>query len=386
MTSGREEKDSVALVTGSSGYFGGLLVLELAKRFKMVKCFDLSRPNANLPPNCEVLQGNILDSHSVSSALAGCDVVFHTASAGMLGSQQLNESLCKSVNVEGTKCIISECIKNSVSRLVYTSSYNVVFSNRPLINCTEKEPYPDDSEQYDWYSKTKKAAEIAVISANATNLPKGGKLVTCALRPNAIYGTNEQKHLPRTVSKIQQGVTFIKFGYGVTLMDWCHVDNLVQAHVKAALKLCPSEKSIVAGQVYNISDGKPVEPYTFFKPIFDVMKTPLPWLTMPYQFIFVISWIGELLHTWLRPVIHIEPVITRVECAKICNSHYCSMEKARRDLGYDPKEYSYATMKDAVDVLMKNELTTNSPIVSKSVLLTCIAIIIFCVIVSYWFI
>ena len=83
------------------------------------------------------------------------------------------------------------------------------------------------------------------------------------------------------------------------MIPQCHVDNLVQAHVKAALKLCPSEKCIAAGQVYNISDGKPVEPYTFFKPIFDVMKTPLPTLTMPYQFIFVISWIGELLHIWL---------------------------------------------------------------------------------------
>ena len=74
--------------------------------------------------------------------------------------------------MDGTNLILSLCIKNSIERLVYTSSYNVVFSRHELVNITEDVPYPDDSEQYDWYSRTKKAAEKAVLAANGTLLGK----------------------------------------------------------------------------------------------------------------------------------------------------------------------------------------------------------------------
>ena len=56
----------------------------------------------------------------------------------------------------------------------------------------------------------------------------GKVLSTCALRPNGIYGENEKKHLPRIADRVEQGVTIVKFGFGITLLDWCHVDNLVQ--------------------------------------------------------------------------------------------------------------------------------------------------------------
>ena len=82
------------------------------------------------------------------------------------------KAICKRINVDGTNLILSLCIKHSIERLVYTSSYNVVFSRHELINVTEEVPYPEDKEQYDWYSRTKKAAEKAVLAANGTILGK----------------------------------------------------------------------------------------------------------------------------------------------------------------------------------------------------------------------
>ena len=58
----------------------------------------------------------------------------------------------------------------------------------------------------------------------------GKQMVTTALRPNGIYGENEKKHLPRIADKIEQGVTIFKFGFGITLLDWCYVGNLVQVN------------------------------------------------------------------------------------------------------------------------------------------------------------
>jgi len=344
------DRNITALVTGSSGYFGNRLVRELASSYGRVRCLDLAAPEDPLPKNCEFFKGNLLDEATVSKALKGCHVVFHTASAGMSGSSQLDEKLCKRVNVDGTNLILSLCVQHSVERLVYTSSYNVIFSKNPLFNCTEDEPYPEDEEQYDWYSRTKKEAEKTVLNANGTIIANGLRLRTCALRPNGIYGENEKKHLPRIADRIEQGVTIFKFGFGVTLLDWCHVENLVQAHVKAARKLTNRENRIAAGKAYNISDDNPVNPYVFLKPVFDAMDQPLPSITIPYILVFYIAWLSEILHTALKPFCYFEPIVTRNECAKVCTTHTCLMDKARRELDYVPREYKFA---NAVAIMMK---------------------------------
>ena len=86
------------------------------------------------------------------------------------------------VHVCGTATILNLAQKHNVNRFIYTSSYNVIFSKKELINITEEEPYPDDKDQYDWYSKTKKEAEKMILAANNEDFR------TCALRPNGIYG------------------------------------------------------------------------------------------------------------------------------------------------------------------------------------------------------
>ena len=66
--------------------------------------------------------------------------------------------------------VLDLCLKFNVTRLVYTSSYNVIFSNKSLANIDETEPYPDDADQYDYYSRSKKAAEILLLKYDKTQL------------------------------------------------------------------------------------------------------------------------------------------------------------------------------------------------------------------------
>ena len=67
---------------------------------------------------------------------------------------------------------MDQCLKHQVQRLVYTSSYNAIFSNKALPNCDESQPYPDDKDQMDYYSRTKKAAEKLVLKYDGTVLGK----------------------------------------------------------------------------------------------------------------------------------------------------------------------------------------------------------------------
>ena len=39
-----------------------------------------------------------------------------------------------------------------------------------------------------------------------------GKLATCCIRPAAIYGEGEERHLPRILEMVQQGLAFFAIG------------------------------------------------------------------------------------------------------------------------------------------------------------------------------
>ncbi|KAK3232887.1 hypothetical protein CYMTET_56790 [Cymbomonas tetramitiformis] len=105
------------------------------------------------------------------------------------------------------------CIAAGVARLVYTSTYNVVFGGVPISNGSELLPYYPAEKHVDKYSASKTVAEQLVLSANGAYLPEGSsgsypqrQLATCAIRSAAIYGEGEERHFPRIVRSMNRGV------------------------------------------------------------------------------------------------------------------------------------------------------------------------------------
>ena len=52
-------------------------------------------PQSDLPKNCEFIKGNLLDESVMDESMKGVQLVFHTASAGMSGTGQLDEDQFK---------------------------------------------------------------------------------------------------------------------------------------------------------------------------------------------------------------------------------------------------------------------------------------------------
>lgn len=76
-------------------------------------------------------------------------------------------SLPQSVNVRGTKNVISACMRaGTVRRLVYTSTASVVIDGTDIQNGDEAMPYP--RYHLDTYSASKAHAERLVIGANGS--------------------------------------------------------------------------------------------------------------------------------------------------------------------------------------------------------------------------
>lgn len=89
---------------------------------------------------------------------------------------------------------------------------------------------------------------------------KNGHLYTCAIRPAAIYGPGEERHLPRILNLAKLGLLPFKIGEERVKIDWVYIDNLVLALILASMGLLhdiPQREGrpIAAGQPYFISDG-----------------------------------------------------------------------------------------------------------------------------------
>ena len=69
----------------------------------------------------------------------------------------------------GTHNVINACVSQSVARLVYTSTIDVVVGFSDLVDADESAPIPDEF-LFPGYPETKYRAETAVINADQTPL------------------------------------------------------------------------------------------------------------------------------------------------------------------------------------------------------------------------
>ncbi len=127
-----DEVGRVALVTGGAGYLGRHLVARLVESGAEVRTLDIA-PSAPVD-GVQAFLGDIRDYRSIRPAFEGVDVVYHTAALIELLAIYTSAYRRRvfDVNVLGTQQVIRACRDAGVSRLVYTSSHNVVIDREIL--------------------------------------------------------------------------------------------------------------------------------------------------------------------------------------------------------------------------------------------------------------
>lgn len=321
----READIRACLVTGGAGFLGTHLARALLARGHRVHVLDLMKPDFD-HERLRFFRGDLRCYEDVLKATTGVDTVFHTASIVNLLSFYSAKTRKESydVNVGGTENVIRACRESGVRRLIYTSSNNVAFDGRNIELVDESLPYPE--KYVDLYSETKSLAERKVLAANGTEA-----LLTCAIRPSGIYGPGEMLFLPRVIARCDDGLLRVRAGHGEAKSDYSYIDNVVHGHLLAARKLSPG--SSAAGQAYFINDGEHPKNFEFFRPVIEDLGLPFPERLIPALPLKVVAVMGEIAHWLLKTP---RPGFTLIEVLKASVNHPCSIEKARRDLGYEP--------------------------------------------------
>ncbi len=152
------------LITGAAGFTGVNLVPALLQRGYSVRV--LIRQTTNLQNlnglDCEPVFGDIRDPDVVRRALQGCDLVFHLAA--LVAYWNATREEVYSVNAEGTRVVMQECLKAEIEKVVHTSSVSAIGIPSLGEVATEKTPFDARSRKIA-YSDSKRLAELHVQNA-----------------------------------------------------------------------------------------------------------------------------------------------------------------------------------------------------------------------------
>jgi nucleoside-diphosphate-sugar epimerase len=191
------------------------------------------------------------------------------------------------------------------------------------------------------------------------------------LRPAAIYGDGEERHLPRILGHVRQGwLSLCGLGSADSQCDWVFVDNLNHAFILAASNLeqfqqqKSSAKNIglptassVAGKAYCISDGESRNNFATLRMLCGglgyegVFRYWVPtWLA--FGLAWWLEWLRLLVQILTCRTLSFQPILTRSEVAKVAITHFFSMRHAQRDFGYAPLLTQQQAMQRCVEFYM----------------------------------
>jgi dihydroflavonol-4-reductase len=304
-----------AFVTGATGFLGSHVARVLRDQGADLRL--LVRSTSNLR-NLEGLQaetatGDLRDAASVETAMSGCDTVFHVAADYRLWVRDPAEMYRS--NVDGTRTILEAARKNSVQRLVYTSSVATVGFTGNGHPADEDSPV-SLADMIGHYKRSKFMAEQVALEAG-----RGGMHLVIV---NPTTPVGEQDVKPTPTGRIVVDFLKRKFpAYVETGLNLVDVRQCALGHVAAWEKGKPGERYILGGENLTL------------KQILDklgrITGLPSPKLKLPYLFALAAGVVDE---TITGRMLHREPRATVDTVRMGRKKMFASSGKAERELGW----------------------------------------------------
>ena len=311
-----------SLVTGAAGFVGSYVADALVARGDQVTATDVAP--AGHRNDMEYAQLDITDPAAVRAAVKGMDAVFHVAS--IVHTKRNNSARVFEVNHGGTQTLLQACQEASTKRFIYISSASVVYEGKDIENGDETLPYGQGQAPY---ADSKIEAEKDVLRANTD------AFLTCALRPHIVFGQGDTRFLPNILIRAKAGKLKMGVGGQSKLSDFTYIDNLIEGVLLADASLISDGKA--AGQAYFITNGEPIPFWRFVDQFLVALDYPTIKGYVPFGVAYAAAAMAELWDTLKGGGINPENGISRFAVRYMCTHHYFSIEKAKRDLGYDPQ-------------------------------------------------
>lgn len=305
------------IVTGATGHIGNVLVRELYHHGYEVRAIVMKNDDASMiEPLAEIVRGNILDRAFLAETLRDADVVFHLAGIVEIGSGKKN--LIMKVNVEGTKNVLEACLKNGISRLVYTSSVHAI-PELPKDEWMREIDDFDPDRVHGLYAKSKALATAAVLAA------KDSPLDIVVVHPSGVIGPFDYK-----LSNVSQ--VFIDYLCGRLTAYLSGGYNFVDVRDVAAGIRLAAEKGR-RGECYILS-GSEITVKELLDEIAAIEGRKRIRTRLAFWFILAMSYFAEAYYK----IVKSKPLFTHYSILVLRSNRHFDNGKAVRELGYTTRD------------------------------------------------
>jgi nucleoside-diphosphate-sugar epimerase len=310
------------LVTGAAGFLGGHLVDMLLERGDEVRAMvrpieDSSR--LRTLGGVEVVNGDLTQPETLKRAVQGVQRVYNVAAkTGPWGL----EDVYRAINVSGLADLINASMDAGVQRIVHTSSITVYGHH---LHGIVTEDYPFQAEDNP-YSRTKIAGEKLI-----TNLIRDRGAPVVIVRPAWIYGPRDTASFGRFVSMVESGKGFV-IGSGKNIVPVVYVRDVALGLIKAG-----DAGDSVIGQAYTIADDRRVTQTEYLNTIADFLQVSPVSRHIPYFALYSGGRTAELIWQASGRRKSGPPPVTTYGITLLGGNQEFSIEKARRELGYEPQ-------------------------------------------------
>jgi nucleoside-diphosphate-sugar epimerase len=305
------------LVTGATGFIGGQVVPAFLGRGDDVRALvrDPARAQDLSERGVELVTGDVENADSLAAAVEGVDRVCHCAA---IVGDWLDPAEIRRVNVEGTRRLLDAAAAAGVQRLIYLSSLAVLGAMHHD-GTDESAPY---RETGDAYSDSKIESEQLV-----RGFADHSDVATVIVRPGFVYGPGDRQFLPRLLDGLTSG-QFTYVGSGDKLLNIVHVDDVAQAVLLADERGLP-------GEAYNITDGTRTTLREFVTFVAEYLGLEPPKRSIPPAVAWTLCYAMEGFAKLTRA--KEPPRLNRGRMKFLYYNQHYSIEKAKRELGYEPR-------------------------------------------------
>lgn len=308
------------LVTGGNGFIGGALSRKLVEQGANVVIIVRDWPRLGtlnllgIEGKVTIAKGSVSDLEFIHRVLNEYEIetVFHLAAQSIVKIANTSPLSTFESNIKGTWSILEACRRFPKIKRIVTASSDKAYGEQ------EQLPYVEEMSLLGLspYETSKACADILARSFHNTyGLPIA--VTRCA----NVYGggdLNTSRIIPATVLSALKGKKPIIWNKGTCMRDFIYIDDAVRAYLLLAQAL---DRKEVQGRAYNFGSNNPVV-------IVDLIN-------------LILSLAGR---SDLEPI-----ALSNNQIAKEINKQFMSFDRAKKELGWEPKWSIEQGLKQTID-------------------------------------
>lgn len=306
-------------VTGGTGFIGGEVVRLLRERGDEVVALVRSREKgAELERlGAELVEGDLNATGVTRKACEDCDTAIHGAAIYKVGIPKSERDGMHEANVRGTERVLDAAWQAGVSRIVYVSTINVFGNTRGNVVDETYERTPGD-----WVSVYDETKWLAHQAAKE-RIEKGAPIVV--VQPGAVYGPGDHSEVGNVIDQARSGklmaVPFPDMG-----LNLIHVQDAARGIVLALDKGTVGESYVIGGEMATMRK--------LVDSVAEVAGRKPPKRDMPTGVMKLVAPAGPV----IGKLMGFPPNFKELISASDGVTYWAKDDKARRDLGYSPRD------------------------------------------------